>query len=117
MRIQDDIKSKYSDFKDLLISHNVKYLYAFGSSVTDSFQEPDSDIDLMIIGDISGRKISSAMIQAGNELNKEVNFNIISPDEFSRRLKSNDHFINSIYQESKLFIIGDPDELERLGEK
>jgi hypothetical protein len=71
----------------------------------------------MIIGDISGRKISSAMIQSGNELNKEVNFNIFSFDEFSSRLKSNDHFINSIYKESKLFLIGDQNEFERLGKE
>ncbi len=57
------------------------------------------------------------MIQSGNELNKEVNFNIFSFDEFSSRLESNDHFINSIYNESKLFIIGDQDEFERLGKK
>jgi len=37
MRIQEDIKKRYSDFKNLLISHNVKYLYAFGSSVSDDF--------------------------------------------------------------------------------
>jgi predicted nucleotidyltransferase len=94
----------------------IKFAFIYGS-IAKGDARANSDIDLMIIGDISGRKISGAMIQAGTELNKEVNFNIFSFEEFLSRLKSSDHFINSIYQESKLFIIGDPDEFERLGEK
>jgi predicted nucleotidyltransferase len=94
----------------------IKFAFIYGSIAKDDARV-DSDIDLMIIGDVSGRKISGAMIRAGNELNKEVNFNIFSANEFSGRLISNDHFINSIYKESKLFIIGNPDEFERLGEK
>ena len=89
----------------------IKFAFIYGSIAIDDARV-DSDIDLMIIGDVSGRKISGAMIQAGNELNREVNFNIFSENEFSGRLISNDHFINSIYKESKLFIIGDPDEFE-----
>jgi predicted nucleotidyltransferase len=97
-------------------SELIKFAFIYGSIAKDDARV-DSDIDLMIIGDVSGRKISGAMIQAGNELNREVNFNIFSENEFSGRLISKDHFINSIYKESKLFIIGDPDEFERLGEK
>ena len=48
MRIQEDIKNIYADFKDLLISHNVKYLYAFGSSITENFDSSKSDIDLIV---------------------------------------------------------------------
>jgi uncharacterized protein len=105
------IENSLSKFSDL-----IKFAFIYGS-IAKGDARADSDIDLMIIGDISGRKISSAMIKSGNELNKEVNFNIFSFDEFSNRLKSNDHFINSIYKESKLFIIGDQDEFERLGKK
>lgn len=48
MRIKDDIKIKLKDFIDLCKSHEVKYLYAFGSSTTDSFDSQTSDIDLVV---------------------------------------------------------------------
>ena len=95
-------------------SNHIKFAYVYGSMAKGDLRA-DSDIDLMIIGDISGREISGAMINAGNDLNREINFNIISFNEFSTRLASGDHFINTIFCESKLFILGDQNEFERLG--
>ncbi len=37
-----------AEFLSLCKTHNVKNLYAFGSSVTDHFDEESSDIDLLI---------------------------------------------------------------------
>ena len=48
MGIKEDIKKKLSDFKDLCVNHQVKSLYAFGSSVTDQFDPNTSDIDLLV---------------------------------------------------------------------
>ncbi len=41
-----------ADFSSLCKSHYVKSLYAFGSSITDQFNEDSSDIDLLIEIDI-----------------------------------------------------------------
>ena len=35
-------------FRELCSSHQVRYIYAFGSSVTDRFDEEKSDIDLLV---------------------------------------------------------------------
>lgn len=44
-----DIISKHPEyFSDLCKSHKVKYLYAFGSSVTERFDVTSSDIDLLV---------------------------------------------------------------------
>jgi predicted nucleotidyltransferase len=48
MFIKDEISKKLSDFKILCKRHNVKYLYAFGSSITDNFDLNKSDIDLIV---------------------------------------------------------------------
>lgn len=48
MRVKDDIKTRIGDFVNLCGSHKVKYLYAFGSSTTDSFDSETSDIDLVV---------------------------------------------------------------------
>src|SRR5450759_423544 len=48
MRIKDEILKKQNDFNTLCSNHNVKYLFAFGSSVTDKFDVNKSDIDLLV---------------------------------------------------------------------
>ncbi|MCW3787272.1 nucleotidyltransferase family protein [Plebeiibacterium sediminum] len=53
MRVKDDIKNRINDFANLCRSHKVKYLYAFGSSITDHFDSDSSDIDLIVELDAS----------------------------------------------------------------
>jgi len=48
MKIADEIAKRPDDFKDLCANHKVRYLYAFGSSVTDHFDPEKSDIDLVV---------------------------------------------------------------------
>lgn len=48
MDLKGSIKYRMADFISLCKTHNVKKLYAFGSSITDQFSEDSSDIDLLI---------------------------------------------------------------------
>lgn len=76
-----------------------------------------SDVDLLIIGNASSRKISHALINAGAELNREINFSIFKKDEFLQRLENKDHFITSIIKEPTIFVIGNPGEFEGFGKE
>ena len=48
MIIKDEILKKQKDFTILCRNHNVKYVYAFGSSVSEGFDVNKSDIDLLV---------------------------------------------------------------------
>lgn len=48
MNLKDSIRYKMIDFLALCKAHNVGNLYAFGSSISDNFNEDSSDIDLLI---------------------------------------------------------------------
>ncbi len=48
MVVKDEILKKANDFDILCRSHNVKSLYAFGSSTNDSFSPDKSDIDFLV---------------------------------------------------------------------
>jgi predicted nucleotidyltransferase len=48
MKIKEEILKKRNDFILLCKEHNVKYLYAFGSSITENFDPDRSDIDLLV---------------------------------------------------------------------
>jgi len=48
MDLRESINNKLDEFLALCGKHNVKRLYAFGSSITPDFNEATSDIDLLI---------------------------------------------------------------------
>ena len=48
MVVKDEILKELNDFNALCQIHKIKYLYAFGSSVTDKFDYDKSDIDLLV---------------------------------------------------------------------
>jgi uncharacterized protein len=48
MKIKTEIQKRENEFFNLCHKHQVNTLYAFGSSVTDQFNEKSSDIDLLV---------------------------------------------------------------------
>lgn len=48
MKMKESIQTKLVEFLILCKSHKVKNIYAFGSAVTENFNEDSSDIDLLI---------------------------------------------------------------------
>jgi len=48
MNLKESINVKSKEFLTLCENHDVKTLYAFGSSVSNNFKEETSDIDLLI---------------------------------------------------------------------
>jgi predicted nucleotidyltransferase len=48
MIIKNEILKRQKDFIILCKNHNVKFLYAFGSSVREKFDPDKSDIDLLV---------------------------------------------------------------------
>jgi predicted nucleotidyltransferase len=53
MIIKDQIATKSNEFLNLCLKHQVRYLYAFGSSTSDTFDEKHSDIDLLVELDVA----------------------------------------------------------------
>ncbi len=70
-----------------------------------------SDIDLMVIGDITSKELSRILSGPKQKLMREINYAVFSPNEFRDRAQNKDHFINSILDDKKIYIIGNEDEL------
>jgi uncharacterized protein len=48
MSLKKEIQRRNAAFQELCHTHNVKYLYAFGSSLTNKFDKNTSDIDFLV---------------------------------------------------------------------
>lgn len=76
----------------------------------------ESDIDMVIIGDVSFGDVAAAMQAPQEKLKREINPVVYSPDEFRDKLNSGNHFINEIQSKPKIFIVGGESDLTRLGQ-
>lgn len=73
-----------------------------------------SDIDLMVLGDISSKELSSILSKPKKELMREINYVVFSLNEFINKAIQKDHFINSVLEDKKIYIVGNENELKEL---
>jgi predicted nucleotidyltransferase len=73
-----------------------------------------SDIDLLIVGFITSRELSTLLSKPKRELGREINYAVFPPQEFKKRIRRKDHFLNAVLEGKKIFIIGNEDELKRV---
>lgn len=75
-----------------------------------------SDVDLLVVGDVSLRELVEALSPIQNRLGREVNPMVYPVPEFREKLGQGHRFLTSVMEGPKLFLIGSPHELERLAE-
>lgn len=89
----------------------IKAAFVYGS-VAKSEDTASSDIDLMIISDeLDFATLVKSLISLEESLEREVNPNIFTTDEFMRRRGEPDGFIQRVLKHPKLWIIGGEDDL------
>ena len=86
----------------------------FGSAASGSMDRY-SDVDLLVVGDLSFRDISKALLCAQKELGREIAPIVYSIAEFRTRISEVHHFLVRVLSGPRIMLIGDEDELERLG--
>lgn len=96
------------------VSGGIKAAFIFGS-VARSSDDRKSDIDVMIIGDITFDEVVSALSPAENTLGREINSVVYPVAEFSKKVNKDHYFVKNVLGKEKIFLIGDEDELARLG--
>jgi len=93
----------------------VRVAFVFGS-VAKSTDDRRSDIDLMIVGETSFGDVVSLLSPAEEKLGREVNPVVYPVAEFKRKVKEDHHFVKTVLEDEKIFVIGDENELRRLAE-
>lgn len=83
-------------------------------SVAKGEQKAGSDVDVLIIGDLTFGEAVTALASAQERMGREINPSVFCPADFRDRVKSKNHFITSVLASEKLFLIGDVLELGRL---
>ncbi len=93
----------------------VRVAFIFGS-VARSADDRKSDIDVMVVGRISFGDVVSLLSPAEEKLGREVNPVVYPVAEFKKKVKEDHHFVKTVLEDEKIFLIGDENELRRLAE-
>lgn len=93
----------------------IRVAFIFGSTAR-SADDRRSDIDLMVVGRLSFGDVVSLITPAEQKLGREVSPVVYQTAEFKKKLKDDHHFVKTVLENEKIFVIGDEDELRRLGE-
>lgn len=94
----------------LVFSPRIEIMFVFGSFARRA-QTAESDIDLMVIGDISLKELTPGLRKAEQLLDRQVNAVVYSRQEWARRFRDRNPFVMQVVKGEKIFIQGGPDEL------
>ncbi len=75
---------------------------------------PHSDVDVMVIGDVSFSEVTQALHPAQAALGREINPTVMSAAEFKSRRRARDGFVQAVTKGPKIWLYGGEDEFAEL---
>jgi predicted nucleotidyltransferase len=79
--------------------------FVYGS-IAAGTEETDSDIDLMVVGQVSPQDLALPLRRARESLGREINPTIYTAAEFERKHAANDPFLKQVLDKPKLPVLG-----------
>lgn len=111
-----NILRKTSGIADVIadaISGMAQHIHAaliFGS-VARGEERPGSDVDLLIVGNVSFAEAVKALREAQERIGREINPVVMTEDEFGRKLTGGDPFLCGLLAGERIRLIGEVDDL------
>jgi predicted nucleotidyltransferase/DNA-binding HxlR family transcriptional regulator len=99
--------------KSALKDKRIHVAFVFGS-IAHGEEKAGSDVDLMVIGQLGLRDLSRLLSGIEEKIGREVNPHVLREEEFRKRIRAKEHFVSSVMETLKIFIIGSQSELEAM---
>jgi predicted nucleotidyltransferase len=94
-------------------SSGVDLAFVYGS-VARSDERSSSDVDLLVVGEVSLRELTPALRAAEGRLNRPVNASVYNRREFSKKVRAGNHFLGAVLGGERLFVVGGESELAEI---
>jgi len=91
----------------------VEVAFIYGSYAANR-ETATSDVDLFVIGSISGRQLSTTLRPLQSEIQREINYHLVTPEDFRERLERGDGFLRNVIEGPKVFVVGNEETLRTL---
>jgi predicted nucleotidyltransferase len=77
-------------------------------------EKPDSDVDLLIIGDVDMNRLDSNLSKLEKTVGREINYVLYSIEEFKSKKKAKNGFLMDVLSGKKMMVVGAESGLEAL---
>lgn len=101
--LKDYLEEKLHDFDVIELA----FIYG---SVARNGEREQSDVDLLVVGGIDQENFRNAISACEKELGREINYTLMSRQEFDERSKRNDPFLKRVLREKKILLKGSLDD-------
>jgi uncharacterized protein len=98
------------------LSSEIQIAFVYGSLARQE-ERPNSDVDLMVVGEAPFSEVVSALGPAQSLLGREINPTVFLVSEFRSKLARGNHFLRSVMREKTLFVLGTEHDLRKLASK
>jgi predicted nucleotidyltransferase len=95
------------------LAARLRTAFVYGSIAAGN-EQSDSDVDLMIIGQVLPSELALPLRRARELLGREINPTVYTPAEFNKKRTANDPFLKQVLDKPKLFVLGNKDELGKV---
>lgn len=87
------------------LADRIELAYVYGSHARGE-ERADSDVDLMVVGEVSLRQLSPLLRAADRTVRREVSPTLYRPDEYAEALEDENSFVRRIHDGSRMDLIG-----------
>jgi predicted nucleotidyltransferase len=95
------------------LADRMRAAFVFGSAARGELHA-SSDVDLLVIGDVSFGDVITEIQGAEKRLGRDVNPTVYSENEFRSKVLAEQHFVMTILAQPKIPVVGDETDLSRL---
>jgi uncharacterized protein len=88
--------------------------FVYGSLARED-ESAQSDVDLMIVGNASLDQVLSRLSKVEKGIGRPINPTVYSVAEFKSKRATGNHFLTAVLEGQKVFLLGDEDELRKVG--
>jgi uncharacterized protein len=96
------------------LAKRVLVAFVYGS-IARKEETTQSDVDLMVVGRATLDEILSRLSTVEKNIGRPINPTVYSVEEFKSKLASGNHFLAAVLKGQKEFLLGDEDELRKVG--
>lgn len=89
----------------------VTFVMFSGGLVRHQARKHEDDVDILVVGDVVLPELATLIRVEESKKGKEINYTVMSKEEFEFRKKRRDPFLLGILSRSRIMIIGDEEDL------
>lgn len=103
--VMKEVREEDKIVKRLRSTGSISFAFLTGSFARDA----RTNVDIFVVGDVNKARLAKMVAEMEKEMGRELNYSVLSPEEYDYRISLNDRFITTLLEAKKIVVIDGPD--------